>query len=116
MNKIMIITALTGLLAVAGCASKENQGGSFDNANFGTGTSESGTINPTPTDKKDNTLLQQNNQTTNSIAPSDNGASGGATAPGGTGSGTSTGSPNGTSNPSSSGLNDNSSSTNSTGQ
>lgn len=90
MKKLIVISALMGLVA-AGCASRENQGGtssSQNTPNYGTGTSDMGTSGTSNTQNSD---LQKNTQGkgANDLQNNNNSGAGAATAPGGTSSGTS---------------------------
>ena len=79
MNKLIAIMALTGLLA-AGCASKTNQGGTYNenNPSYGTSKSETGEISTNTPSSNIDTNQDILNQ----------GSTGSSTAPGGSTSGT----------------------------
>src|SRR5689334_18519431 len=94
MKKLIALMALAGLLA-AGCASRENRGGTYENPqanpSYGTGTSGTGTMNTTPSEQNNNSATTPSNSGSTSGTfnnnPNGTSSSGGATAPGGATSG-----------------------------
>lgn len=88
MKKLIVIMAVTGLLAV-GCSSRRNQGGvNENNPSYGTGTTESGTTENNPGKGAEN-LTNGNSVNTNapsSGGPADNGTGIAPGSPGDTGS------------------------------
>ena len=94
MKKLIVILAVTGLLAV-GCASRRNQGGvgNENNPSYGTGTTENSGTMENNAGKGAETLKNGiNTNTPSSTSPTQNGTvttpgTGGATTPGGNNSG-----------------------------
>jgi hypothetical protein len=110
MKKLIVLTAMAGLLA-AGCASRANRGGTYENQqanpNYGSGTNGTGTMSTTPSGQNNNSATTPSNSGTYNNNPNGTSNGGAATSPRGT-SGSSSQDQNSSSNP------DNSSSSNPT--